>query len=107
MLIKKMSNMIRGWFIGDFKPSILRTDKFEVGILTHKKGEYWPPHFHKEAIEYNVLLEGKMKVQETIINTEDIFIFKKGEIADPEFLEDCKVLVVKVPSIPRDKYEVF
>ena len=102
-----MSNMIRGWFIGDFKPSILRTDKFEVGILTHKKGEYWPPHFHKEAIEYNVLLEGKMKVQETIINTEDIFIFKKGEIADPEFLEDCKVLVVKVPSIPRDKYEVF
>ena len=99
--------MIRGWFIGDFKPSILRTDKFEVGILTHKKGEYWPPHFHKEAIEYNVLLEGKMKVQETIINTEDIFIFKKGEIADPEFLEDCKVLVVKVPSIPRDKYEVF
>ena len=37
----------------------------------------------------------------------DIFLIEKYEIADPEFLEDCKVLCVKRPSIIGDKYEVL
>jgi len=34
-----MSDMHRGWYIGDFTPSIIKTKDFEVGYLTHKKGE--------------------------------------------------------------------
>ena len=36
----------------------------------------------------------------------DVFVFDKGEIADPVFLEDCTLVVVKIPSIPSDKFEV-
>ena len=39
MKIKKINDMWRGWFIGDFEPSVLKTKEFEVGVLTHKKGE--------------------------------------------------------------------
>ena len=36
----------------------------------------------------------------------DVFIVYPGEIADPVFHEDCKVVCIKTPSIPGDKYVV-
>ena len=107
MKVFKIKDMVRGWFIGDFEPSILKTKEFEVGVLSHSKGENWPAHYHKDVVEYNLLLEGKMIVQDTEINVGDLFVFDKGEVSDPKFIEDCKVLVVKTPSLPGDKYEVF
>jgi len=106
MIIDNINRMFRGWFIGDFEPSVLKTKNFEVGVLIHKKGELWPKHFHKEAVEYNCLLDGKMMVHGKIIEPGTIFIFDKTEIADPVFLEDCRVLVVKTPSVIGDKYEI-
>ena len=43
--------MWRGWFIGDFEPSVLKTKDFEVGVLVHPKGEKWPAHFHPVCTE--------------------------------------------------------
>lgn len=107
MKTAKLSDMTRGWFIGDFEPSVMRTPLFEVGILSHKKGEVWPAHYHKVATEYNVLLDGRMRIAGEIVEVGDIFWFEPGDIADPEFLEDCRVCVVKRPSIIGDKYEVL
>lgn len=106
MIKRNINEFWRGWFIGNFEPSVLKTDQFEVAIITHTKGEYWPPHYHKVSTEYNVLLEGKMLICGKEINPWEVFIFEPGEIADPVFLEDCKVLCVKVPCVPGDKYEV-
>lgn len=106
MNIFKMSDMLRGWFIGDFEPSIVRTKAFEVGILTHKKDEDWGEHYHKIATEYNVLLKGKMSINGTVLNEGDIFILEPMETALPVFMEDCTVLCVKVPSVIGDKYSV-
>lgn len=106
MNVTKITDYVRGWFIGDFEPSLLRTSDFEVGIMSHKKDEKWPAHYHKESVEYNVLTAGKMIVQGRELNSGDVFVFEKGEIADPIFLEDCTIVVVKVPSIPSDKFEV-
>lgn len=106
MHLSKITDYVRGWFIGDFEPTVLRTKDFEVGVLTHKKGEYWAPHYHKKSVEYNVLISGKMVIQGRELNSGDVFVFDKEEIADPIFLEDCTLVVVKVPSIPSDKFEV-
>ena len=103
MLRYKLSDMKRGWFIGDFNPSILKTKEFEVGYLFHKKNEKWPVHLHEKSIEYNVLIKGKMRVNGETINEKEIFIFEKNEIVRPEFLEDCELIVVKVPSLRSDK----
>lgn len=103
MNVIKLNTMKNGWFIGNFEPSVLKTETFEIGIMSHQKGENWPVHYHAQAEEYNVLLEGKMIIQNTELNAGDIFIISKMEIADPVFLEDCRVLVVKVPSVPGDK----
>jgi hypothetical protein len=41
MKVGKLADMHRGWCIGDFAPSLLRTKDFEVGVLLHPKGEKW------------------------------------------------------------------
>jgi hypothetical protein len=106
MLKEKLSNMTRGWFIGDFEPSLLKTKDFEVGILTHKKGEEWPEHYHKIATEYTVLISGSMTICGELIEPGTIFVLKPYEIADPIFHEDCVILVIKTPSVIGDKYVV-
>ena len=106
MKIHKLQDMVRGWFIGDFEPSVLRTKGFEVGVLTHKKGEYWAEHYHKIATEINILLKGDMSVNGIHINEGDIFVLEPNETAAPVFHEDCTVLCVKTPSVIGDKYSI-
>ena len=106
MKIYKLSDMVRGWFIGDFEPSVCRTKGFEVGVLTHKKNENWAEHYHKIATEYNVLLMGKMSINGVVIEIGDIFVLEPNQTALPVFMEDCTVLCIKVPSVIGDKYTV-
>jgi quercetin dioxygenase-like cupin family protein len=102
----KLDDMVRGWFIGDFEPSVLKTKDFEIGILRHTKGEVWPAHIHKIATEYNVLLAGKMLICGEIIEPGTIFWIEPNEVGNPVFLEDCTVVTVKTPSVIGDKYNV-
>ena len=106
MKISKLNSMFRGWFIGNFEPCSYKTKDFEVGILEHKKNEVWPKHYHKIATEINCLISGKMIINNCEINEGDIFVLEPNEIAEPIFLEDCKLVVVKTPSVIGDKYEV-
>lgn len=95
-----------GWFIGNFLPAVLHTSMFEVCYKRHTKGEVWPVHYHKIATEYTILVHGKLIMNGKLIEPNTIIIMNPYEIAEPEFLEDCEVLIVKVPSVPGDKYEV-
>ena len=103
----KLADFWRGWFIGNFEPTVLKTEQFEVAMLLHPKGEKWPKHYHKIGTEYNLLIKGHMIIQGQEMHEGDIFILEPNEVADPEFLEDCLLLCIKTPSIPGDKYEVF
>jgi len=101
--VNRLEAMKRGWLIGDFTPSILRTSAFEIAYLNHKKDENWPAHVHNLADEYNVLIRGSMKMNNEKISQGDIFIVKKGMMTKSVFFEDCEILCIKVPSIPSDK----
>jgi len=106
MIISDLKNMFRGWFIGNFEPSIYKTDNFEVALLFHPKGEKWHKHYHNEAVEIKVIISGNMIINGKNLSPGNIFLLEKNEIAEPEFLEDCTIVCVKTPSIPGDKYEV-
>ena len=95
-----------GWFVGDFEPSIWRRKEFEVGYKYHVAGEPWPAHYHEHMDEITVLVDGVMKIRGKILVGPTIFLLEKGEIADPIFLSDCQVVVIKTPSVPGDKIEV-
>lgn len=106
MEVLKLTDFTRGWIIGNFEPSLLKTRDFEVGVLIHKKHEVWPKHYHKVGTEYNVLISGSMTIANTTISPGDVFVFNPMDVADPVFHEDCIVVCVKVPSMPGDKYEL-
>ena len=106
MRIENIAKMKSGWFIGDFEPSLFKTADFEVGIKKYEVGEYHVPHYHKISTELNYLICGTMKANGTLIRPGEIFIFEPGEVATCEFLTNCEIVVVKVPSAKDDKYEV-
>jgi quercetin dioxygenase-like cupin family protein len=106
MDILKGKDMIGGWFVGDFEPTAYKTKDFEVSYKTHPKGEIWDNHYHKVATEINYLIRGKMNLSGTTLEEGDIFVLHPGEVAVPEFLTDCELVVVKTPSIKGDKYIV-
>jgi quercetin dioxygenase-like cupin family protein len=104
MEINRIENMKDGWFVGNFEPSAFKTDLFEVCYKFHEKGEKWDTHYHKIGTEINYLVKGKMIIQDKELNEGDIFILKPYEIANPEFIKDCTVLIIKTPSVAGDKY---
>ena len=106
MHIHKLEHMVKGWYIGDFVPSVYRTAAFEVCHKTHKKDEVWPTHYHAVATEINLLIYGKMLINDTELNAGDIFTIYPKEVVTPKFLEDCALTVIKIPSLIGDKFEV-
>lgn len=104
MKIHKINDMTKGWFIGDFEPSVLKTKDFEVGHHKHKKGDPTHNHYHKESTEINVIITGKMIVNGKELSKGDIFSFEPYEVAEAEFLEDTELIVVRNGSAPNDKY---
>lgn len=107
MIIHRIEEFKRGWLIGNFEPSLLRTEEFEVAVLIHEAGKNHPTHFHKIATEYNMVISGEMSVNGHLLVPGDVFIIQPWELSETEFFTDCKVLCVKVPSVPGDKYEVM
>ena len=101
--IFKLEDMFRGWFIGNFEPSVSKQETFEVGYLLHKKGEIWDTHYHNNIKEINLLVSGKMIVNDITINKNEIFIIDSKTIASPIFLEDCYIICIKIPSFKGDK----
>lgn len=106
MEIKKIKDMKGGWFVGDFDPSVLRTPDFEVAYKFHKKDEIWDSHYHKKAIELTYLIKGRMLMNGKELTSGDILVMFPYEVAEPIFLEDCEIIVVKAPSVEGDKYIV-
>ena len=43
-----IKDMVNGWVVGNFDPSVLKTEKFEVGYHKYKKGAPTQNHYHKK-----------------------------------------------------------
>ncbi len=98
--------MVGGWFVGNFEPSAFKTASAEVCYKIHPKGEKWDKHYHRIATEINLMVRGKISINGEIFKPGEIFLIEPNEIVSPEFLEDCELVVVKVPSVSGDKYVV-
>jgi mannose-6-phosphate isomerase-like protein (cupin superfamily) len=103
MKIARLSEFTNGWFLGNFNPSLFKSEDFEVCVKNFKKGENEAPHFQRIATEVTVVLSGSVRMGEHILQVDDILTVYKGEVCDFEALTDCKVLGVKFPSLPEDK----
>ena len=104
MQFHKLSDFHRGWIIGDFTPSIFRTSDFEVCVTHHQKDEPTVSHYHARSKEYNIVLEGEIWVSGKALKKGDIFVYEENENSNVRFSSDTSLLVVRVPSLPDDKF---
>lgn len=102
----KLENFVRGWIVGNFEPSILKTKDFEFMVRYYKSGDSEIKHLHKKADEITVIINGKFKMNNTELGAGDIIHLKPEEPADFECLEDGATAVIKTPSVLNDKYIV-
>lgn len=99
-----LNDMIRGWIIGNFDPSLLKTNEFEIAVKRYKAGEYEETHYHKISTEYTVIVSGIVEMSGVIYNQDDILIIPKMEETDFKAITDVVTVVIKVPFSKNDKY---
>ena len=101
-----IENMVRGWFVGGFNPTVYNTEAFEVAYKQYKAGDKEDKHYHKVATEITVIVEGKVKMNDRILEKGDIMVVHPNEVVSFEAIEDSGNIVVKVPFERNDKYLV-
>ena len=106
MKIMHLSDAVRGWFCGDFEPSIYKTSAVEVGIKNYKAGYHENPHYHKVSTEITTIISGEVKINNTTYVAGDIILIEPMEIVDFISVTDSITNVVKIPHTKNDKYEV-
>lgn len=105
MKTANLGDMIKGWFIGNFEPSLCKTNDVEVAIKEYKSGDYEEHHYHRIATEYTVIVRGRVRMNGAEYGANDIIVMEPGEATDFECLEDGTVnVVVKIPGAVGDKY---
>ncbi len=106
MKTAKIEDMVKGWFIGNFEPSLMKTNDVEVAVKHYKKGDYEGKHFHKIATEYTCIIEGLVRMNGVEYGAGDIIVMEPHEATDFEVLSETAInVVVKLPGANNDKYE--
>lgn len=106
MKVGRLNDMARGWFVGNFEPTLFSTNDVEVAVKHYGTGDYEAAHYHKIATELTVVISGQVRMAGNRYGPGDIIVIEPGEITDFEALEDTVNVVVKIPGANNDKYTV-
>ena len=100
-----LKDMKFGWFVGQFSPSVFKTETCEVGYKQYKKGEKdSKKYYHKKATEITLIVSGKIKLNETIYRKDDIVVISPNEAVSFECLTNVNTIVIKLPGTLNDKF---
>ena len=102
----KLDEMTKGWFVGNFSPTLYETNNCEVAYKTYEKGDFERKHYHIVATEITLIAKGKVKMFDKIYSEGDIVIIEPGEATSFEAIEETANVVVKIPGVNNDKYFV-
>ena len=104
MKTARLDNMIKGWFVGNFDPTLYRTNDVEVAVKSYRAGDAEDAHYHKIATELTVVISGRVCMNGTEYGKGDIIIMEPGDATDFIALTDAVNVVVKIPGASNDKY---
>lgn len=100
----RLENMIKGWFIGNFEPTVYSTNDVEVAIKQYKAGDFEGIHHHKIATEFTVVLNGEIEMSGIKYINGDIIKILPGVPTNFKAITDVTTVVVKIPGASNDKY---
>nr|WP_315848235.1 hypothetical protein [uncultured Rhodoferax sp.] len=104
MKTARLENMFKGWFVGNFDPTLIRTNDVEVAVKEYLKGDREDRHYHKISTEITVISGGRVRMNGIEYVKGDIVVIEPNQSTDFEALEDTITTVVKFPGANNDKY---
>jgi len=104
MKTARLENMVKGWFVGNFDPTLIRTNDVEVAVKEYRKGDHEDRHYHKISTEITVISSGRVRMNGVEYVKGDIIVIEPNQSTDFEVLEDTITTVVKYPGANNDKY---
>lgn len=106
MKVARLDQMIRGWFVGNFDPTLYRTNNVEAAVKKYCAGDTENAHYHKIATELTVIISGSVRMNGICYHEGDIIVMEPGDVTDFQALTDVINVVVKIPGANNDKYEL-
>ena len=104
MKVDQLDDMIRGWFVGDFEPTLYRTEAVEVAIKSYAPGDVEARHHHKVATEITAIVSGHARMDGREVGPGEIVTLAPGESCDFAALTEVVLVAVKIPGARDDKY---
>lgn len=105
MITAKLADMTKGWFVGNFSPTLCATEAVEVAVKEYPAGFAEPWHYHKIATEFTVIVSGEAEINGRRFGRGDIIVMSPGEPTEFRTLTPVVTTVVKLPGVPNDKYQ--
>jgi mannose-6-phosphate isomerase-like protein (cupin superfamily) len=102
----RLKDMKNGWFIGNFFPTLYKTNDVEVGVKKYSIGDSEKLHYHKIATEFTVILSGEVVMNNEKYESGDILVIEPGVSTDFFAVSNVTTLVVKIPGAYYDKYVI-
>lgn len=100
----KLEDMVKGWFVGNFNPSLAHTNDCEVAVKHYRAGDHEDTHHHRVATEITVIVTGEVEMCGRTWSAGDIVVIEPGEATSFKALTDATNVVVKLPGASNDKY---
>lgn len=104
MKTARLDEMTKGWFVGNFFPTLYRTNEVEVAVKRYEAGAHEAKHYHKIATEITVVTKGTVRMNGVEYTEGDIIVMEPNEATDFHALTDAENVVVKIPGANNDKY---
>jgi len=105
MTFHRLDAMVKGWFVGNFSPTVLSTDACEVAVKHYDAGAYEAAHVHRIATEISLIVSGSVVMNGRQLTAGDIVRIDPGEATDFRALTETSTVVVKLPCVAGDKYD--
>jgi mannose-6-phosphate isomerase-like protein (cupin superfamily) len=99
-----LDKFTKGWFVGNFSPTLLATDAVEVAVKRYQPGASEGVHHHKVATELTLIVSGRVRMNGEEVGPGEIIKIEPGEAADFTPLTEVTTVVVKLPCVRGDKY---
>jgi mannose-6-phosphate isomerase-like protein (cupin superfamily) len=100
----RLDQFTKGWFVGNFLPTLLPSDAVEVAVKHYRAGDCETAHHHRIATELTVVVSGLVRMSGEDIGAGEIIRIAPGQSTDFTAVTDATTVVVKMPCVSGDKY---
>lgn len=104
MKTAQLKDFTKGWFVGNFTPSLIQTEDVEIAVKTYQAEDHEASHYHKIGTEITVVISGEITMNQVKYQAGDIVVTEPGEWSEFHCLADATLVVVKYPGASNDKY---